>query len=78
MKKVNKTQARKAYNEGKIVQLLPCKVRFGTKWIDLYTIHNTDSIASHHTFDERITYYEYYNCVNELGNYCAYYIEEVQ
>lgn len=70
--KVNKQKARKAYNSGKIVSLLPCKVRLGGTVITPVRISNEGGVA----FDTMINSYEYHNCNNELGRYTHFYIED--
>lgn len=72
--KINKTKARKLFNEGKEIHLLPCKVCFGTMWLgEGSAISNKRLISS---FDAIVNEYEFYNCNNELGKYAAYYIKK--
>ena len=72
--RVNKTKARSIYNENKKVYLLPCKVRptnfFMTIKTSFIQLENT-----HMSFDEKVNAFEYYNCCENLGRYCNYFIE---
>lgn len=72
-KKINKQKARRLYEEGKTIYLLPCKVRLNNLWIVPFPINKKDGSL----FDRCVDYYEYYNCqYNETGKYSAYYIEK--
>jgi hypothetical protein len=82
MRRINKRLARRLYDEGKIIHVLPCKASIGSAWFgigaelnkndrectDLYPYNPAD-------FDKRIVYFEVYNCNHELGYYAAYYIK---
>ena len=71
--RINKTQARHAYNAGKDVYILPCKVRFNNMWFAPYIANKTCGEA----FITIVNQYSYYNCnYNELGKYPAYYVKE--
>lgn len=69
MTKVNKTRARKEYNNGKKVGLMPCKVRIGiVQPVIVSNVHGVD-------FDTMVNNFEYYNCGGEMGKYAHFYIE---
>lgn len=72
--RVNKAKARSVYNENKKVYLLPCKVRptnfFMTVKTSFIQLEN-----AHMSFDEKVNAFEYYNCCENLGRYCSYFIE---
>jgi hypothetical protein len=77
LEKVNKTAARRLFNEGKILYLVPCKVypNFGNCFITPYEIQKDrvkDGIVN---FDRIVDNFEYYNCNNEVGRYTHYYVE---
>ena len=86
--RVNKTRARKFYNKGKTLFIVPCKIYpdFSAYWIKPFELTYTadmqqrdqeyPSIAFEHTFDSRINNFEYYNCIPEVGNYTAFYVLE--
>lgn len=83
-KRINKTAARAAYNRGETVYIMPVNANphFFIEWV----INTADPAGveyretskvmtySRPEFDTRVMYFEIYNCVNELGNYAAYYI----
>lgn len=72
MRKVNKSAARKAYNEGKVVYLIPCKARVGVFQPVAINIRNLDG----HDFDATVNTFEYYNCCADLGAYAHYYLKD--
>lgn len=72
--KINKTKARKLFNEGKEIHLLPCKARFGGMWLGEGAVISNKILTS--AFDTIVNEYIYYNCNNELGKYPAYYIKK--
>ena len=76
MKKVNKTTARKMYNNGVTIYLLPSNVGLNSVWVSPCPVNNIDNnaIYSPRSFDAVINEFEYYNCNNELGRYTHYYI----
>lgn len=77
-KKVDKRTARKLYNEGQTIMLVPCKVNPKNMWGIGHYFSNKDGDGFETDFDKVVSYYSYYNCqYNELGKYCAYYVEEV-
>lgn len=85
--RVNKTVARKTYNAGKPIYMLPCKTRLDNMWIcpvkaisdqltNIGTSNGYDNvIARNREFETVVNCFEYYNCNNELGRYTAFYLE---
>jgi len=84
--RITRKAAEKAYNEGKAIYLLPCKVRLDNMWITPYKAQkeqfnpfSTDgfnSVVPYDNFTDIETCYKYYNCNGELGYYIAWYIEK--
>lgn len=87
--RINKTQARKAYNAGKDVYMVPCKMRLFNPWQVPYIASKENRfkpiasdgfntiIPRNDEFDTIVNCFSYYNCnYNELGKYPAYYIKE--
>ena len=84
--RVNKTKAKKLYNEGKKIYIIPCKVYpdFNGMWIKPFELQYTEEmkqkdaeypdLAFQNTFDSRVNSFEFYNCNSELGNYTAFYV----
>ena len=80
-KKVNKPTARKMYNSGLSVFLLPCKCRFPDSdsqfsWVLPIEINMFTTEESENKFDRSVNSFEYYNCNAELGYYASYYVTE--
>lgn len=74
-KRINKAKARKEYNNGNVVFILPCKVRFNNAWIQPRIV--SKDFYDSEDFDKIVNAYEYYNCqYNETGKYASYYFKE--
>ena len=70
MRKINKTTARRLYNDGEIITLYPNKVRPDNPWIFGLDIEK----ALHGDFDSMIDMFSLYNCNNnETGTRVAFY-----
>jgi hypothetical protein len=72
MTKVNKAQARKAFNNGQLVHVVPSKANPQSVWfrdcmIVISKLRTPD-------FDLIVQRFQYYNCNNQLGKRVAYYI----
>lgn len=75
--RVNKTTARKLYNDGLTVHFCPCNLRpFNRYGFGLDMDMNKNDIGNDgHTFDDVLMYFEAYNCWGtETGKYTAFYI----
>lgn len=78
-KRVNKSTARKMYNKGCNILLLPCNVNDsavqGTHpWIKAVSISSCTEDMN--KFDRTVNEFEYYNCNAELGYYAHYFVSE--
>ena len=71
-KRIDKRIARKLYNQGEPVLIIPHKCSPLAAWLTGMTIENTGR-----TFEALVNEFIYYNCCNELGKYPAFY-KEVQ
>lgn len=70
-KRINKTQARRAYNNGLRVVVCPVNLRPGYPWYPEIIV----SGKSGATFEEMLNAFIYYNIRdNETGKYAAFYI----
>lgn len=69
-KKINKTQARKLFERGDWVYLMPSKIPFDSKWVTPAVIHREYELS----FDGAVDAFVYYNCNSETGR-CSYYAE---
>ena len=71
IKRVNKTVARKAFDAGADVYLLPHKVRFDNMWVSPSKIKKA---RNGDTFEKYVNAYIYYNCqYKELGTYPSFF-----
>lgn len=67
--RINKRQARKAFNEGKEVLVFPCNLRPDWFGVIIKRKRLDDD------FDKIINQFEFYNCLNkETGKYAGYII----
>ena len=80
-KRVNKPTARKMYNSGYSIQLLPCKVNSFMVFDKNYKgfiipvlISSETSSHSENKFDRTVNDFEYYNCNSQMGYYAHYYV----
>lgn len=71
MKKINKTVARKAFNDGKAVVLVPCNMqpKFGLM-VSKNDYHGYDD------FDKLNRAFTWFQCNNECGKYPHYYLAD--
>lgn len=82
-KKINKPTARKMYNSGYDIMLLPCKVNafivFDKNYrgfVQPVTFNIKTCTYNTNRFDRSVNDYEYYNCNSEMGYYSHYYVSE--
>lgn len=81
LKQVSKRTARKLYNEGITVYLVPSNLYpdFNGVWIQPFGIdkNRPDELPENLDFDKRVNNFEYYNCnCNEFGYYSNFYIRK--
>ena len=88
-KRIDKRQARRAYDAGETVYLCPCNLRPFGFWRPEIDINKTDYLkagfsepfifsdgSSEMDFNRRLNQFEFYNCINtETGKYSAFYIQ---
>lgn len=70
MKRISMTVARRLFNKGTEIYMLPSKVAVENIWILPTNLHKGDS-----SFDAQVNAYRYYNCSAETGNRIHFYIE---
>lgn len=68
--RVNKTKARRLYNNGISIYLIPCKISPNSIWFG--TVELSQAIES--DFDKAVNAFKYYNCKYVTGYYPHYYI----
>ena len=77
--RVSKASARKTYNEGNPIWVVPNHVRFDfdNQWVRPCLLSKRhDTAQDSKDFDRTITNYEWYTCCAELGTYPKFYIKE--
>lgn len=72
VERVDKRVARRLYNLGSKIYLLPCNCRLGSYW---FGSGCPIDILGHRSFEAQVNEFEYYNCDNERGRYASYYIK---
>lgn len=70
MKRISMATARRLFNKGIEIYMLPSKVAVENIWILPANLHKGDS-----SFDVQVNAYRYYNCSAETGNRIHFYIE---
>lgn len=78
-KRITKPVARKMYNEGYDISLIPCcvssRVLGGNHlWLKPVTLNIKDCEYTENKFDRMVNDFEYYNCNAELGYYPHYFV----
>lgn len=74
-KRINKKQARQAYNNGLTVIFCPCNLRPGSPFRLDMKMNKAQADCTPVTFDGLVNMFECYNCMNgETGRYTAFYI----
>lgn len=78
-KQLLKPMARRAFNDGKKIYLLPCKVNAicldpkHVGFVSPCVVEHKENEGVNQ-FDRTVNSFEYYNCNSELGYYAHYYI----
>lgn len=75
IKQINKTQARKLYEAGETVYLLPCFCNIDGVWMSLCPINKEHAVWYGQTFDDDVWSFTNYNCCAELGKYPIFFKE---
>ena len=81
-KRVTKPIARKMFNSGITIYVLPCKVKETAldcqSWIQpaIFDITSTQLDSLYNKFDRAVNEYEFHNCNAEVGYYAHYYVTE--
>ena len=70
--RINKREARKLYNLGRPITILPCKANPNSPWFSNSTVSKESTDKD---FDALVNEFTYYNCnTAELGRYPAFYV----
>jgi hypothetical protein len=73
-KRINKTIAKKIYDNGNTIYIAPCNARLNG--ILGYPIAINKDNSDNEDFNIVVNAFIYYNCVNELGRYPSYYVKK--
>ena len=71
--KIDKRKARKLYEEGITIFVIPHKINISSPWASFFEMKKSKSSNS---FDWAVDNFLYYNSTFELGYYPSFYIEE--
>ena len=71
MKRISMAAARRLFNNGVEIYMLPSKAVIGNIWILPIGIHQDDI-----SFEAHVSEYRYYNCSAETGKRVHFYINE--
>lgn len=70
VKQINKTEAKKVYDQGHDLYLNACNMMLNNSWTSPMLLNN----GSSEKFETMVNEYEYYNCCSERGKYANYFI----
>ena len=69
LERVSKRTARRHYNNGESIIILPVKC-----YSEQFAFETEENYNKIRTFDNLVTEFEYYNCNYECGYYAAFYV----
>lgn len=69
MERVSRRTAKRLYNAGEPIILLPCKC-----FTDYFSFETKENEKEIRTFDSLVNEFEYYNCNYKCGYYAAFYV----
>ena len=70
--RINKSKARKLYNLGRTITILPCKANPNSPWFSNSTVSKESADKN---FDALVNEFTFYNCnTSELGHRPAFYV----
>ena len=73
--RISKARARKEFNAGNDVFIMPVKASPVNIWFSPYCANRFAWYTENRSFDSIVNEYEFYNCnYNELGKYAAFYV----
>lgn len=77
IKQINKTSAKKLYEAGETIYLLPCLCNVDGVWVTPYPISKENAVWWGQTFEDDVLSFTNYNCCSELGRYPIFFKEVV-
>ena len=70
-KKIDKREAKKLYDEGEMVYLVPAKANIDSYWIRPLGINK----EKNGEFDKVLSKFEYFNCVSPFSDYAWFFTD---
>lgn len=81
-RRLAKPTAKRLYNSGATIYLVPCALRPGGAWNPEVAISKSDRsesasyfVSMNNDFEHLVNEFAYYNCRHSTGRYPAYYIK---
>lgn len=71
---INKTAARKRFENGETIYFTPSKMLFDNPWQYPVNVQKNDKWFKDYSFDKICNQYEYYNCDAERGKYIHFFV----
>lgn len=72
---INKTAARKRFENGETIYFTPSKMFFDNPWQYPVNVQKNDKWFKDYSFDKICNQYEYYNCDAERGKYIHFFVK---
>ena len=71
--RLDKRAARKAFNSGAEIMVIPCKCNPENAFINFGVWVSKNEMSDDYDFDQFVNAFEFYNCNPETGRYASYY-----
>lgn len=75
VKQINKTSARKRFENGETIYFTPSKMLFDNPWQYPVNVQKKDRWFKDYSFDTICNYFENYNCDAERGKYIHFFVK---
>ena len=75
VKQINKTSARKRFENGETIYFHPSKMRFDNPWQNPVDVQKNGRWFKDYSFDTICNYFENYNCDSERGKYIHFFVK---
>lgn len=74
--RINKTEAKRRYNDGENIFFIPCNLNPENNFYNLGIWENKYLWGQYEDFETLYGWYTFCNCNNETGKYIAFYIRK--
>lgn len=75
VKQINKTAARKRFENGETIYFTPSKMLFDNPWQFPVMVNKCQEVFEDHSFDDFCNIYENINCNSETGKYIHFFVK---